>query len=69
MQKIWYLPQNKGDVGWGVEGREGGKIQTEILTFRFHSYLRYFSNVVLHEILSPYNHTKWVHHPLLNFSV
>ena len=52
-KKSGIVSQNKGDVGRGVDGRQGGKVETEILTFRFHSDLRYFRNVVLHELLSP----------------
>ena len=37
--------------------------------FRIHSHLRFIRRELLHELLSPRNHKKWVPNPLLNFSV
>ena len=36
---------------------------------RLNSPLRFFRRELLRELFSPHNHKKWVHDPLLNFSV
>ena len=36
---------------------------------RLSSHLRFFRRELLHELFSPCNRKKWVHNPLLNFSV
>ena len=38
-------------------------------SFRLNSQLRFFRRELLREPFSPHNHKKWVHNPLLNFSV
>ena len=39
------------------------------LRFRLNSHLRFFRRELLCELFSPRNRKKWVHNPLLNFSV
>ena len=36
---------------------------------RVHSHLRFIRRELLRELFSPCNHEKWVHNPLLDFSV
>ena len=39
------------------------------LSVKVHSKLRFVRHGLLRELFSPHNHNKWVHNPLLNFSV
>ena len=39
------------------------------ITKRLHLHLQFISRELLRELFSPRNHEKWVHSPLLNFSV
>ena len=43
--------------------------QSGFINIRLNSHLRFFRRELLHELFSPRNHKKWVHNPLLNFSV
>ena len=38
-------------------------------TLMIYSHLRFARHELLHELFSPCNHKKWVHNPLLNFSI
>ena len=38
-------------------------------TVKAHSHLRFIRRELLPELLSPHNQEKWVHNPLLNFSI
>ena len=40
-----------------------------LIDLRLNSPLRFFRHELLRELFSPRNRKKWVHNPLLNFSV